>query len=208
MGADCCGVTPNENVPVAGWRTALWVALLVNAVMFAAEVYAGFTSGSVSLRADALDFLGDTANYTISLAVVGLALQWRARAALVKGITLVAFGGWVIVATILAALRGVPPEARVMGVVGFVALVANLGVAVMLYRFRSGDSNMQSVWICSRNDALGNIAVMLAALGVFGTGRVWPDLVVAVAIAGLALFGGIQVIRTSMRELRLPAGGA
>lgn len=202
MSAGCCEA-PKDAPQTAGWRTALWIALVVNATMFVAEPHAGFSSGSVSLRADALDFLGDAANYIISLAVVGLALRWRAQAALLKGATLVGFGAWVLVSAGLAAVANVAPEPRVMGAVGFVALVANLGVALLLYRFRTGDANMQSVWVCSRNDALGNIAVMLAALGVFGTGLVWPDLAVAGIIAMLAVFGGLQIARAATRELRL-----
>ena len=200
MSAGCCD-TPVTAPLNASWRKALWIALAVNALMFAAELFAGFASGSLSLRADALDFLGDSASYIISLTVVGLALRWRARAALLKGVTLLGFGAWVLISAAVAAQHGAAPEPRIMGVVGFFALAANLGVALMLYRFRAGDANMQSVWVCSRNDALGNVAVILAALGVFGTGRVWPDLVVATVMALLALFGGMQIVRVATREL-------
>ncbi len=201
MGAGC-SCAPEVARPSTGWRRALWIALAVNAVMFVVELGASFTSGSVSLRADALDFLGDSANYVISLAVIGLALQWRSWAALLKGATLVGFGLWVFVSAVLAFSNGAAPEPRTMGVVGFCALVANFGVALLLYRFRDGDANMKSVWVCSRNDALGNIAVMFAAIGVFGTGSLWPDLVVAAVIATLALLGGAQIVRLAVRELR------
>ena len=158
------------------WRLALWIALAVNAGMFLAEIVAGVAAGSSALQADALDFLGDAANYAISLGVAGMALSWRSRAALVKGATLGLLGLWVLASTAWHAYAGTLPRAEVMGVVGVLALLTNGGVALMLYRFRGGDANMRSVWICSRNDAIGNLAVLLAAAGVFGTGTGWPDL--------------------------------
>lgn len=200
MSAKCCGPAPNPlNSP--RWRRALWIALGVNTVMFAAEMSASFASDSMALRADALDFLGDAANYAISLAVVGMALAWRARAALLKGVTLALFGLWVIGTAVWAAMVGTAPDAPVMGAVGVAALLANVGVAAMLYRFREGDANMRSVWICSRNDAIGNVAVVVAALGVFGTGSAWPDLIVAGIMAGLAFWGGLQIIGQARGEL-------
>jgi Co/Zn/Cd efflux system component len=170
--------------------------------MFVAEAVSGLISGSASLQADALDFLGDAANYAISLAVVGMALTWRARAAMLKGVTMVAFGGWVVGVTLWGLWQGRTPDAPLMGAIGLAALVANVAVAVMLFGFRTGDANMRSVWICSRNDAVGNVAVMLAALGVFGTGSRWPDLAVAAVMALLALQGGVQVVREARRELQ------
>jgi Co/Zn/Cd efflux system component len=178
------------------------VALIVNAVMFLAEMAAGAAADSRALQADALDFLGDAANYAISLGVAGMALAWRARAALLKGATLGAFGLYVIASTAWAAYHGTLPDAEVMGLVGIAALLANAGVAVMLYRFRTGDANMRSVWICSRNDAIGNLAVIAAALGVFGTGTAWPDLIVATVMASLGISGGWQIIKLAQGELR------
>lgn len=172
--------------------------------MFVVELTAGTLSGSRSLQADALDFLGDAANYAISLGVAGLALAWRARAALVKGVTIFAFGIYVMGTALWAAINGASPDPEVMGWIGALALAANVGVALILYRFREGDSNMRSVWICSRNDALGNVAVLLAALGVFGTGTAWPDLVVAGLMAALALAGGAQIVRQARAELAGP----
>ena len=200
MSASCCGHSDNRTMS-AGWRRALWIALAVNAIMFAVEMYAGAHADSRALQADALDFLGDSANYAISLGVAGLALAWRARAALIKGATILLFGVYVLGSASWAALQGAQPEAHMMGAIGFLALVANVGVALLLCRFRDGDSNMRSVWICSRNDAIGNVAVMAAALGVFGTGQAWPDLVVAAIMALLALTGGYQIIRQARAEL-------
>jgi Co/Zn/Cd efflux system component len=197
---DHCSSTKALNS--RAWRQALWLALAVNAGMFVAEIIAGLAAGSASLQADALDFLGDAANYAISLGVAGLALAWRARAALAKGATLVLLGLWVIAATGWHAYSGTLPGAEVMGSVGFAALVANAGVALMLYRYRSGDANMRSVWICSRNDVIGNVAVMLAALGVFGTGTGWPDVVVAAVMAALSIGGGWQIMRHAAAELQ------
>ncbi|WP_245290789.1 cation transporter [Methyloligella halotolerans] len=178
------------------------MALAVNLAMFVVELTAGLLSGSVSLLADGIDFAGDAANYAISLAVVGLALHWRARTALLKGVTMAAFGLWVIGQAIWHWVSGVVPDAPVMGVVGVMALAANAGVAAMLYRYREGDSNMRSVWICSRNDAYSNLAVLAAAAGVFGTGSSLPDIAVACVMAGLALHGSYTVIRHAVSELR------
>ena len=196
----CASAKPDPNNSPA-WRRALWIALAVNAAMFVAEMAAGVAGGSRALQADALDFLGDAANYAISLGVAGMVLAWRARAALLKGATLAILGIYVLAASLWAVWHGRTPDAEVMGAVGVAALVANAGVALMLYRFRTGDANMRSVWICSRNDAIGNVAVVLAAAGVFGTGTAWPDLIVASIMALLGISGGLQIIRQARREL-------
>jgi Co/Zn/Cd efflux system component len=198
----CCASSNTGTTSDPRWRKALWIALGVNAAMFAAEVIAGIAGGSHALQADALDFLGDSANYAISLGVAGMAIAWRSRAALLKGATLATLGLYVLAAALWAAWHGSAPIAPVMGLVGTVALLANGAVAVMLYRFRSGDANMRSVWICSRNDAIGNVAVILAALGVFGTGSALPDILVALVMAGLGIWGGFQITRQAMGELR------
>lgn len=202
MACSSCPSEPEGAFRDPRWLRILWIALAVNGGMFAVEITAGLVGGSRALQADALDFLGDAANYAISLGVAGMVLAWRARAALVKGVTIITFGLYVLVSTFLAARGGGLPEAPVMGAVGFAALLANIGVAAMLYRYRDGDANMRSVWICSRNDAIGNVAVLAAAAGVFGIGQAWPDLVVAAIMAGLALWGGGQVLRQAFGELR------
>lgn len=196
----CSPGGPALNSPA--WRRVLWIALAINGVMFLAEIGSGIAAGSASLQADALDFLGDTANYAISLGVAGMVPVWRARAALSKGITLLALALWVIGITAFQAWSGTLPKAEVMGVVGIFALVSNAAVAVMLFRYRAGDANMRSVWICSRNDAIGNLAVLLAAAGVFGTGTGWPDIIVAAVMAALGISAGIQIIRHAASELR------
>jgi Co/Zn/Cd efflux system component len=204
--ACCCNdepCSPGGPAPSdPAWRRVLWIALAVNGVMFLAEIGSGIAAGSASLQADALDFLGDTANYAISLGVAGMVLVWRTRAALLKGITLLALAFWVIGITAFQAWSGTLPKAEVMGVVGVLALVSNAGVAVMLFRYRAGDANMRSVWICSRNDVIGNLAVLFAAAGVFGTGRGWPDIIVAAIMAALGISGGVQIIRHAMSELQ------
>ena len=182
------------------WRKALWVALTVNASMFAVEIAAGVAADSQALKADALDFLGDAANYLISLLVVGMTLAVRAKAALVKGASLIAFGLWVLGSALWAAYTGVQPQAVTMGVIGFCALAANVGVAWMLYRFREGDANRRSVWICSRNDAIGNVAVIAAALAVAATSSAWPDLLVAAVMAGLFLNSSAQILLQAWHE--------
>ncbi|MES2424671.1 MAG: cation transporter [Pseudomonadota bacterium] len=187
------------------YRRVLWIALVINALMFAIELGAGFTSGSVSLLADAIDFFGDAANYGLSLLVLGLSLATRARAAIFKALCMLGFGVFVIGRVLWSLQQGAAPEALTMGAIGTLALLANVGVAWMLYAWREGDANMRSVWLCSRNDAIGNVAVMLAALGVLGTGSAWPDLLVAAVMAGLALWGGAQVLQQARRELAQPA---
>lgn len=205
MDSCCPGPSPSAS---PDYRRVLWIALAVNAVMFAVEAGAGLAAGSVSLQADALDFLGDAANYGLSLSVLTLGLVWRARAALVKGISMGLFGIWVTGAAAMNVLGDAMPHAPTMGVVGFVALIANVGVALMLYRYREGDANMRSVWLCTRNDAIGNAAVMVAALGVVGTGTLWPDIAVAAVMAFLAFSASVETIRTARRELRGEAAAA
>lgn len=200
--SSCSSASSAEGLNSPRWRRALWIALIVNFGFFAAEIVAGLAAGSSALQADALDFFGDAANYAISLGVAGMGLAWRARAAVVKGGTLILFALWVLGSTAWHAVHGTLPRPEVMGMVGVAALVANGGVALMLYRFRTGDANMRSVWICSRNDAIGNFAVMLAAAGVFGTGTGWPDVIVAAIMGGLGLWGGWQIVSHARRELR------
>ena len=178
---------------------------MLNALMFAVELGASWTSGSVSLLADAIDFFGDAGNYAISLAVLGMGLSARSKAALFKAACMGAFGVFVLGRAAWNLQAGMVPEPATMGAVGLAALAVNAGVALMLYRFRSGDANMRSAWICSRNDAMGNIAVMLAALGVFGTGSAWPDLLVATVMGVLALSGSWTVLKQARLELRMSA---
>jgi Co/Zn/Cd efflux system component len=173
--------------------------------MFLVEIGAGLAAGSAALQADALDFLGDAANYGISLFVVGMALRYRAMAALAKGATMGLFGLWVIGAILWHAVHGILPSALTMGAVGVTALAANAASFGLLWAYRGGDANMRSAWICTRNDVLGNLAVLLAAAGVFGTGAGWPDVIVAAIMAGLSLQGAALVIRQSLGELRQPA---
>jgi Co/Zn/Cd efflux system component len=198
----------SEDVALPAFRGVLWTVLVINATMFVVEAGAGLTAGSVALQADALDFLGDSASYAISLAVAGMALKWRAGAALLKGAAMGLFGLWVVGATVWSLIRGGPPNAVVMGSVGFLALIANVVSALLLYRFRGGDANMRSVWLCSRNDAIGNLAVIAAASGVFVTAANWPDLVVAAVMAGLALWASAQVLWQAGAEWRATSAHA
>ncbi|WHP06909.1 cation transporter [Acinetobacter corruptisaponis] len=182
------------------FRKALWIALVLNALMFFVEIIGGSHARSVSLWADALDFAGDAANYAISLAVLSMTLYWRATAALLKGMTMAAFGIFVIVKVIWTWWLGITPEPMLMGAIGVLALAVNVVVALMLYAFRDGDANMRSVWLCSRNDAIANIAVIIAAVGVFGTGSMFPDLFVAFIIAYLGVSSGLSVIKQAKAE--------
>lgn len=202
MGDSCCASNSCQGKVTPRYRRALWIALVINAVMFVVELGAGWNAGSVSLLADAADFLGDAANYGVSLLVLSMALVWRSRAALVKGATMGIYGVFVLAQAAWNGFNGIVPEAYTMGVVAALALAANVSVAVMLYAFRDGDANMRSVWLCSRNDAIGNIAVILAAGGVFGLGAAWPDLLVAVIMAGLGLSAARSVITQARAELK------
>ena len=205
--ADCCCTPPpldlGQPKEAAVYRRVLWTVLGINAAMFVVEVGAGLAAGSASLQADALDFLGDAANYAISLLVVGMALRYRASAALAKGASMGLFGVWVIGTVLWHAWHGTLPNAFTMGAVGLAALAANAASFGLLWAYRNGDANMRSAWICTRNDVLGNLAVLCAAAGVFGTGTGWPDVVVAAIMAALALQGAATVIRQSFAELRL-----
>jgi len=188
------------NDPV--YRRILVVALLVNLAMFGVEIVSSQSAMSDALLADSIDFLGDAANYAVSLWVLGAALAVRARASLLKAASMGLFGIWVLGSAAVHLLAGNVPVAPTMGIVGALALAANVGVAVLLYRYRKGDSNMESVWLCTRNDAIGNVAVLAAALGVFGTGQGWPDALVAAGMGVLALHSAVRVTRQAMSELR------
>lgn len=201
MSAHCHSHTSPESAD-PGYRRILWIALILNALMFIVELAAGLASGSVSLLADAIDFFGDAANYGVSIAVMSMALVIRAKAALLKAACMLGFGLFVLGKAAWSARAGVPPEAITMGIVGFVALCVNVGVAAMLYAYRNGDANMQSVWLCSRNDALSNIAVILAAFGVFGTASAWPDVLVASLMGLLAISSAFAVFRKARQELK------
>lgn len=202
MGVSCCAPVPPPKKGAQEYRTALWAVLAINAVMFAVEIVAGLSADSASLQADAIDFLGDAANYGLSLFVIGMAAHWRAKAALLKGLTMGVFGAWVAVVTVWHLITTTVPQAETMGVIGAIALVANAVSFLLLWRYRAGDANMRSAWICSRNDVIGNMAVLLAAAGVFGTAQGWPDAVVAGIMSGLALQGAWVSVRLALAELK------
>lgn len=203
MVKECCDSGCNNNqLLTPKYRKILWIALLINFTMFVVEVLSGLNAHSVALMADAIDFFGDAMNYGISLAVLSMSLMWRARAALFKGLTMGAFGLFVLASAAWSFTHGKVPEPYTMGIIGMLALVANVSVAILLYAYREGDANMQSVWLCSRNDAIGNVAVMLAALGVFGSDSAWPDLVVAVVMASLGMSAAIKVTKKASAELK------
>jgi Co/Zn/Cd efflux system component len=205
MADHCCAPPPLKLDLHRGnnaHRRVLWAALAINGAMFLVEIGAGVAAGSASVQADALDFLGDAANYSISLSVIGMALRYRATAAMVKGLTMGAFGLWIIGTVVWHALHGTLPSAVTMGAVGITALIANGASFTLLWAHRQGDANMRSAWICTRNDVLGNLAVLLAAVGVLGTGTGWPDIIVAAIMATLALQGSASVARYALTELR------
>jgi Co/Zn/Cd efflux system component len=201
---DCCK-PPNSAPPAdARYRRVLWIALIVNAAMFCIEILAGWRADSVSLLADAVDFFGDAINYGVSIFVLGFGALWRSRVALCKGIVMGLYGMALLVAATAHALRGDLPDAHTMGGVGLLALAANLSVGALLYAYRHGQSDMRAVWLCTRNDVIGNLAVLLAALGVFGTGTGWPDIIVATIMAMLALLASPSIIAQARREIAHP----
>lgn len=203
-GCGSCGNVKFDGAQRA-YKRILWAVIAINAVMFVVEMAAGVAANSMALKADALDFLGDTLTYAITLMVIGRALHWRATAALLKGVSLAAMGLWVLGSTLYQVLALGVPDDMVMGVVGVVAFAANVASALLLLRFRDGDANVRSVWLCSRNDAIGNLAVVVAAAGVFATGTGWPDLVVAAIMASLFLHSATKIIRQAIGELRQAA---
>lgn len=195
----CC--SPAAPAADRAYRRVLAIALALNGAMFAVEIAAGLAARSSSLLADAVDFLGDASNYALSLWALALVPAWRSRTALVKGLSMGSYGIFVVALTAWHWQRGTVPEAATMGAVALLALVVNVTVAVMLFRYRNGDADMRSVWLCSRNDAIGNIAVMAAAAGAFGTGAGWPDYLVAAVMATLALLASASVVRQARREI-------
>jgi Co/Zn/Cd efflux system component len=209
MSSCCSGSCSSQSPPPdKRYRKVLWVALLINFLMFGVELASSLTSGSVSLLADSADFLADAGNYAVSLFVLGMATIWRSRAAYVKGIVMGAFGVLVLVRALWIGLGSHVPEAETMGVIGILALAANGVVAFLLYAFRNGDANMRSVWLCTRNDMIANLAVLLAAIGVFGTQAGWPDIAVASIMAVLGLSGARDIIGRARAEMRGPSTSA
>lgn len=199
---DACGCSGNprfDGVDPA-YKRILWVVIIINAAMFFVEMSAGRLAGSQALQADALDFLGDALTYGLSLAVIGMSLKVRSTAALVKGFSLLAMGLWVFGSTVYQIFVLGVPEAEIMGAIGLLALAANLASVLLLMRYKDGDANVRSVWLCSRNDAIGNVAVMVASGAVWLTASAWPDLVVAIAMAGLFLRSSQLILVQAWRE--------
>ena len=185
------------------YKARLWAVIALNAGMFAVEISGGVMAGSQALKADALDFLGDTLTYAMSLAVIGLSLKVRASAALIKAATLALMGLWVLGSTVWHTLFLGTPRAEVIGLIGVLALAVNVASVLILIKHKDGDANVRSVWLCSRNDAIGNVAVMLAALGVWATASGWPDVIVAAILASLFLNSASKILRQALGEWRL-----
>jgi Co/Zn/Cd efflux system component len=208
MGAHCCGHDTVFDGLSADYKRRLWLVIAINAAMFAVEIGAGALSGSQALQADALDFLADSMTYGMSLAVIGLSAHTRATVAIAKAASLTAMALWVLGSTAYHVLVLGVPRADVMGIVGVFALAANVASVLILMRYKDGDANVRSVWLCSRNDAIGNVAVMLAAGAVFLTATKWPDLIVAALMAGLFLTSSAQILRQSLHQMRHPHAAA
>ena len=199
----CCGHDAKFDGVSDDYKRRLWIVIVINAIMFFVEMGAGRLAQSQALQADALDFLGDALTYGISLAVIGASIQARTNAALFKGVSLVLVGLWVFGSTLYRVFYSDVPTAEIMGVIGFLALMANLVSVLILMKYKEGDANVRSVWLCSRNDAIGNVAVMFAALGVWGTTTAWPDLIVAGIMAGLFLSSAYQILTQALAERKV-----
>ena len=200
--ADCCGNNAKFDGVSDEYKRRLWIVIALNATMFVVEMAAGHLAKSQALQADALDFFGDALTYGISLAVIGASIRARTAAALAKGISLFLMGAWVFGSTVYRVFFVGVPEADIMGLVGALALATNLASVFLLISYKDGDANVRSVWLCSRNDAIGNVAVMIAALGVWTTASGWPDLIVAAIMASLFLSSSSQIIRQALHERR------
>lgn len=198
----CCGHDAKFEGVSDDYKRRLWIVIAINAAMFVVEMTAGQLARSQALQADALDFLGDALTYGISLAVIGASIRVRTNAALAKALSLLLMGLWVLGSTIYRVIYVGVPEAEIMGMIGLLALIANLASVMLLVRYKDGDANVRSVWLCSRNDAIGNVAVMIAALGVWGTATGWPDLIVAGIMASLFLSSATQIFRQALAERR------
>ncbi|MGV6840723.1 MAG: cation transporter [Planktomarina sp.] len=198
----CCGHDAKFDGISKDYKRRLWLVIAINAAMFAVEMAAGHMAQSQALQADALDFLGDAMTYGLSLAVIGASVTMRTNAALIKAISLLGMGLFVFGSTVHRVFFEAMPEAHIMGSIGILALVANLTSVLILARYKDGDANVRSVWLCSRNDAIGNIAVVIAAMGVWGTATEWPDLIVAIIMAGLFISSAIQITRQALAERR------
>ena len=198
----CCENNVKFDGISSDYKRRLWIVIALNAIMFGVEMSAGHLAGSQALQADALDFLGDALTYGISLAVIGASITIRTTAAIAKGVSLFLMGTWVFSSTLYRVFYVGLPEAQIMGLVSMLALITNLTSVLLLVRYKDGDANVRSVWLCSRNDAIGNVAVMFAAIGVWKTTSGWPDLIVAAIMAGLFLLSSVQIIRQALEERR------
>lgn len=192
----------NSGHMAPGYKRALWIAVLLNVGYGLVEIVGGFLSGSQAVKADALDFLGDGVITLLGLIAIGWSLLWRARSALIQGIFLGVLGLGVLVSTAYRVIVLNEPDAELMGVFGAIALIVNVAAALVLIPHRTGDANVRAVWLFSRNDAIGNLAVVIAAALVYWTGMSWPDLLVAVLIAGLFLHSSWSIIRDARADLR------
>ncbi len=200
--SECCDHDVKFDGMSDDYKKRLKLVIALNAAMFVVEITAGHIAGSQALQADAVDFLGDALTYGLSLAVIGASVRARTNAALAKGVSLMLMGLWVLGSTIYRVFFSGVPEAEIMGLIGLLALLTNVSSVLLLFRFKEGDANVRSVWVCSRNDAIGNVAVMVAALGVWGTTTGWPDLAVAMVMAGLFLSSSFQITQQAVAERR------
>ena len=207
MSIGCCSDSCNAaQVVDKRYVKVLWIGLVLNLAMFALEIIGASSASSVALFADSIDFFSDSVNFALSLLALSLALVWRSRLAMLKGVAMVLMGFFVLWQGWQHFSSGSVPEPLTMGWIGLLALLINGLVAYLLYKYRTGDANMRAVWLCSRNDAIGNVAVILAAVGVFRSSHGWPDLLVALVMAVLSIWSGLSIVRLADVEIDGHAG--
>lgn len=200
MSGECCGSNAKFDGASAGFKRALWWVIAINAGMFVVEMLGGAWVGSQALKADALDFLADAVTYGLSLWVIGRSVRIRTNAAIAKGLSLLLMGAWVFGSSLYQVFILQVPVAPLMSLVGLLALIANVVSVLILMGYKDGDANVRSVWLCSRNDAIGNLAVIIAAGAVWYTQSAWPDLLVAIFMAGLFTRSAIQILKQAWAE--------
>lgn len=198
----CCDsdLKVDQAIPPPAYRRVLWIVLLINALMFVVEAMTGVLADSRALQADALDFLGDATTYGLTLWALGQSLHWRLRAARIKGWSLLVMGVLVLLNSAWALVKGSAPVGETMMGIASLALVANVVSAMLLLRYRQGDANIRSAWLCSRNDAIANLAVLVSGSLVVWVESRWPDLVVALVLAALFTHSAVSILRQANRE--------
>lgn len=197
----CCSNEDEIQLMKQSHGRVLWIVLAINASMFLVELVVGVLSQSTALMADSLDMLGDALVYSFSLFVLGKGIKWEAKASVLKGVIMLSFGIGVLAEAVYKILNPVVPEAGSMGITGAAALVMNSICFYLLWKHRGDNLNMQSTWVCSRNDLIGNVGVIIASGLTAVTASKWPDIAIGLSIAAMFVNSAIQVLREAKSAL-------